>query len=115
MAKARTAKDVFEKWRALQGIETKSEFATLLGMSKQQYNNIFNLGYSVSAKELSSLAIRHAGSWISECAVEVMRVQGDEELIPCVCLENIGDNGPCPRHGSALQVTGNKLQVQEAA
>lgn len=116
MAKVKSAGDIFERWRAVEGIETKAEFAALFGMSRQQYNNVLNGSY-VSAKELSSVAIRHAGRWIAECAAEVMRVQGDGELIPCVCLEQVGDNGPCPRHGvvSGVRGQGSGVMVQAEA
>lgn len=117
MAKVKTAGDVFEKWRAVQGIETKAEFAEQFGMSRQQYNNILNGSY-VSSKELANLAIDHRGTWLAECAAEVMRFQGDEELVPCVCLMYIGDNGPCPRHGVGLGVrcqgSGVKVQAEAA-
>jgi hypothetical protein len=32
-------------------------------------------------------------------------------MIPCICLKQIGDNGPCPKH--YLSLAGNILNIEK--
>ena len=95
MAKKITEADVLEAYRAAQQMN-QSEFAAALGMSRQSYSAYVNEGRKQDLAGLRETALKEVGTWIGDLAVDLLKVRGSD--IPCVCLEMIGDNGPCPKH-----------------
>ena len=89
---------VLEEVRGEQGL-TVAEFSTVLGISRQwYYTRLENSGDVLPLKELSQLAVDHVGAWVGDLAVRCIKLI-DPRFVPCPCETEIGDNGPCPRHG----------------
>lgn len=96
-SKLTTEADVFMAYQAAQRLDD-SEFARQIGSYRQQYWQWKNRVHYVQRDWLIKTARTFAGSWQSDMAVDILRRRGEDEAIPCVCLEQVGDNGPCPRH-----------------
>lgn len=92
--------DIFRLWQARQGLNVDSRFADALGISRAKLWNWYNGINEPETEGLQEIALAYRGKWQCELAVEVLNFRKAD--VPCVCLESIGDNGPCPKHGGAL-------------
>lgn len=98
MAKKETTLQLLERVRGELEL-SKGDFAEALGVSRQWYDQILNDGKQVDLKTLSAVARDQAGSEIGGLAVELIVRWHGKENVPCVCQTELGDNGPCPKHG----------------
>jgi len=81
-----------------------SAFADALGVSRQWYHDRLNKGGDVlGLRTLAELSVGHADGWIGKVAVDCIRLM-DARFVPCPCQTEIGDRGPCPRHGEKAEV-----------
>lgn len=101
MGRAKTVREILERARVAQGLK-KAHFAEDLGVSRQQLHN-WLVGADISLQWLSERAVDWVGEWRGKLMVELLRSYG-EHLVPCVCQTEIGDCGPCPKHGSGVKV-----------
>ena len=93
--------EIMEGYRTAEGLK-KTEMADALGISRQLYNLYTKKNGSVPSSTLVMMwFLRGAEEWVREMALELF-VRRPELERPCVCLEMIGDNGPCPRHAATL-------------
>jgi transcriptional regulator with XRE-family HTH domain len=99
MAKKITEAEILEYYRESRGMG-RTEFAAELGMSKQSYSTYINNGVKPDLEGLQDSAVTYVGTWIGDLCVALLSVR--DATIPCICLEHIGDNGPCPKHHLAL-------------
>lgn len=96
--KKETQIDLLEQARGEWEIGIPS-FCEEIGITRQWYYVCReNKRDPLSLQALSELAIDHMGDRVGYLAVECIRLI-DARFIPCPCQTNIGDNGPCPKHG----------------
>ena len=93
----KTESDVFEAFRAEHELND-TDFAYALAISKGRWSNWKAMRHYAPREWLIQTARVFSGAWQSELAADLLRRRGFEDDIPCVCLELIGDNGPCPKH-----------------
>lgn len=120
MTKKITQADVFEAYRAAQGLG-KTEFAHELGMSKQSYSTYVRNISQPDLEGLQEAAVENVGSWIGDLCVDLLKLRG--VAIPCVCQAEMWDCGACPKHGEPPEykknvkgkITGSDFKVAVAA
>jgi len=98
----RTIPDVLKAYKAAEQFESDSAFAEALSLSRQVMSHWMNGRYTPTGEWLQTMAIVKRGQWQGDMAVDLLKLRGME--IPCVCLDLVGDNGVCPKHGVAVQV-----------
>lgn len=97
-----TVADVFRAYQAAE-LLSDEEFARALSVSRQTLHNRRKRTYYPKKDWLITTARLYAGEWQSDLAVDILKLLGLEDDIPCICLEVIGDNGPCPKHGELVK------------
>lgn len=95
----RTIPDILKAYKAAEQFETDDAMAEALGVSRQVFSHWMNERHQPDPENLRDMTIRFAGKWQGDMAVDILKNM--ESDIPCICLEQIGDNGPCPKHGQA--------------
>jgi len=95
---SKTEVEIIQAYQSAEGLETWRELATALGVSRTTVGNWLRGSCSPDEEWLRKQALKLVG-WQSEMAIALLEVRGED--IPCVCLEQIGDNGLCPKHGIA--------------
>lgn len=88
----------YQKTEGFTGVGADTAFSEALGVSRQVLSNWFNSINSPTNDFLSATALECVTTWQGDLAVELLNLRGLS--VPCVCLEIIGDNGPCPKHGT---------------
>jgi hypothetical protein len=83
-------------------------FAEYMGVSKQTLNNWMQKKGKPAIEWLQQTAIDYVGEPQGEMAVDMLKRRF--LVVPCVCQTEIGDHGPCPKHG-IVQVS---LKVKKA-
>ncbi len=78
---------------------TKGAFAEVLGISRMWYDQILNEGKTIDPKTLNMVCVDHVGTPVGDLAVELMIAWHGRQNVPCVCQTELGDCGPCPKHG----------------
>ena len=96
-----TAKEakIMRRYQKTEGFASDADFAESLGESRQNLSNWFNGIKSPTNDWLRALALEQVGNWQGDMAVELLNLR-NPDFVPCVCLEFIGDNGHCPKHGT---------------
>ena len=98
----RTIPDVLKAYKAAEQFESDSAFAEALSLSRQVMSHWMNERHAPTNEWLQAMATVKRGQWQSDMAVDILKLRGQD--IPCICLEVLGDNGICPKHGIAVQV-----------
>lgn len=98
MAKKRTEADVIREFQSSHEL-TPSELADAFGVSRQTVHNWLTAVHLPSSDWLTAVAMEER-DWKQQMAVDLLTLRG--AAVPCVCLEKIGDNGPCPKHTPPL-------------
>ena len=96
-----TEAEIFEAYRIANQL-SDTEFARELQVSKGRLSHWMNARHYPPLEWLTVTAREFTGKWQSDLAVYILRKRGNEDDIPCVCEDVIGDNGPCPKHGAAV-------------
>lgn len=78
---------------------SKGAFAELLGVSRMWYDLILNDGKTIDLKTLSGVSRDQVGTPLGQLAVDLIVAWHGAENVPCVCQTELGDAGPCPKHG----------------
>ena len=92
--------DIFKAYRAAEGMK-QTEMAQVLGIQRQRLFSYENEEYKPSTSLLVNWFLYAPEPFVREMALEML-VRRPVDERPCVCLEVIGDNGPCPRHSAEL-------------
>lgn len=92
--------DIFKAFRAAEGIN-QSDMARALAIPRQRLHAYENDVYRPTISQLTIWLLYGEPDWVREMALEMM-VRRPVDERPCVCLVDIGDNGPCPRHSAEL-------------
>ena len=101
--KQETQIQILEAARGEQDLSV-AEFSTALGISRQwYYAQLTNQRDVLDLKTLSTLALDQAGMWVGQLAVRCIELI-DARFVPCPCETEIGDHGPCPRHGVKVEM-----------
>lgn len=93
-----TEADILRAYQAEQEFQTDTAFADALLVTRGKMSNWLNHVHYPDLPWLLQTARLFAGKWQSDLAVDILRRRGNEDDIPCVCTDAIGDNGPCPKH-----------------
>ena len=109
-----TEADILRKYQRMQEFQTDTAFADALTVSRQKMSSWLKGFHYPEFGWLVQIARLFAGSWQSDLAVELLRRRGNEEDIPCICSEEIGDNGPCPKpkHGGQQLAISDEQKVE---
>lgn len=100
MTDPKTEADILEGYRQAEDLK-KADFARELKISRQRLNNYLQ-GISRPDSSIVLDWLRNGyADFVHEMALEIF-VRRPELERPCICLERIGDNGPCPRHSEVL-------------
>lgn len=113
MTKKVTQGQSLEVFRGEMGM-SQTDFCEEIGISRQWYSGQLKKKRDIlGVKDLSALALDRVGEWIGQMAVKLLIEGGNERFIPCVCQTEIGDCGPCPKHGGLqlLAVSGQLSAV----
>jgi len=97
--RVRTEADIFRAYQAAASLKP-SEMALALGISRQSMNNYFQ-GTKPLAGVVLNWFVKGSEDWVREMALDIFKGRPEIE-VPCLCLEQIGDKGPCPRHAAVL-------------
>jgi len=102
-----TEVEIIQAYQSAEGLETWHELAAALGLSCTVVGNWLRGLCGPDGDWLRRQALKMAG-WQSEMAIALLEARGEE--VPCICLDQIGDNGPCPKHGIARMGGGLALE-----
>ena len=94
-----TDSDIFKAYQAAEGL-SQSDMAEALGITRQGVHNYLK-GTRPTTEFVLRWFLHGSTDWVKEMALEIFARRPGHE-VPCVCLERIGDNGPCPRHAAVL-------------
>ena len=92
--------DIFKAYRAAEQLK-KAEMARVLEIPRQRYGDYESDSYKPTTSQLTNWFLYAPEPFVREMALEML-VRRPVDERPCVCLEVIGDNGPCPRHSAEL-------------
>lgn len=93
---------IFRYYQERAELETDSALADALDIDRRRLFNWLSGRQSPDLEWLQSVTVKYAGNWQSHLAVDMLTLR--EQEIPCLCLEYIGDNGPCPKHVTLVQL-----------
>jgi hypothetical protein len=97
---------------------SQTEFCEAIGVSRQWYSGQLKKKRDVlGVKDLSTMALDHAGDWVGQMAVALLIDGGNERFIPCVCQTEIGDSGLCPKPSHRVVISSqlSAVSFQEVA
>jgi hypothetical protein len=97
MPKKSTIPEILKAYKAAEQLETDEKLAESLSVSKQVLSHWMNQRHAPTNEWLQAMAIVKRGKWQGDMAIDLLKLRGKD--VPCICLEIIGDNGICPKHG----------------
>lgn len=105
---------IIKAYKSISNIEKDVEMAKALGISRQCMSNYMR---GVSQPEFDILKKWFFGSypaWVRAMTLDIYKNRPSDH-VPCVCLERLGDNGPCPQHYAHWVKEINTATVDEGA
>ena len=97
MSKKLTVPEVLKAYKIAERFKTDNDMADALSLSRQVLSHWMTERHAPTNEWLRSMAIVYRSRWQGDMAVDLLKLRKQD--IPCICLEMIGDNGPCPKHG----------------